>query len=156
MGNQKGELLGPTLITKPNKKTPSLARAQSMKCHRLTGLLHSSQLLFLLGKNALLPLCCGNLHTAFHGCSPQITIFYWSWIKYICWRNIWQVAQTVKNPPSMQETWVGKIPWRREWPPTPVFFSGEFHGQRSLAGHSPWGRKESAMTEQLTLYFRST
>ena len=35
--------------------------------------------------------------------------------------------------------WVGKIPWRREWQPTPVFLPGEFHGQRSLAGYSPWG-----------------
>ena len=32
--------------------------------------------------------------------------------------------------------WVGKIPWKREWPPTPVFLPGEFHGQRSLAGYS--------------------
>ena len=30
--------------------------------------------------------------------------------------------------------WVRKIPWRREWLPTPVFLPGEFHGQRSLAG----------------------
>ena len=39
--------------------------------------------------------------------------------------------------------WVGKIPWRREWLPTPVFLPGEFHGQRNLVGYSPWGRKES-------------
>ena len=42
------------------------------------------------------------------------------------------VAQTVKNPPAMQEIWVypwvGKIPCRREWQPTAVFLSGEFHG----------------------------
>ena len=37
---------------------------------------------------------------------------------------------------------VGKIPWRRAWQPTPVFLPGESHGQRSLAGYSPWGRKE--------------
>ena len=43
--------------------------------------------------------------------------------------------------------WVGKISWRREWQPTPVFFPGEFHGQRSLVGYSPWGHKESDMTE---------
>ena len=36
--------------------------------------------------------------------------------------------------------WVGKIPWRRAWQPTPVFLPGESHGQRSLAGCSPWGR----------------
>jgi len=48
----------------------------------------------------------------------------------------------VKNLPAMQETgfdpWVGKIPWRRKWQPTPVFLLGELHGQRSLAGYSPW------------------
>ena len=46
--------------------------------------------------------------------------------------------------------WVGKIPWRRKWQPTPVFLPGESHGQKSLAGYSPWGRKESDTTEQLT------
>ena len=61
----------------------------------------------------------------------------------------------VKNLPAMQETrfnpWVGKMPWRREWLPTPVFLPGEYHGQRRLAGYSPQGRKESDITEQLTL-----
>ena len=33
------------------------------------------------------------------------------------------------------------------WQPTPVFLSGKFHGQRSLAGYSPWDHKESDMTE---------
>ena len=32
------------------------------------------------------------------------------------------------------------LPWRREWLPTPVFLPGEFHGQKSLAGYSPWRR----------------
>ena len=44
---------------------------------------------------------------------------------------------------------VGKIPWRRKWPPTPVFLPGESHGQRSLEGYSPRGCKESDTTEQL-------
>ena len=61
----------------------------------------------------------------------------------------------IKNPPAMQETqvqsWVGKIPWRRERQPTLVFLPGEFHGQRSLADYSPWGGKEFDMTEPLTL-----
>ena len=43
-----------------------------------------------------------------------------------------------------------KILWKREWQTTPVLLPGEFHGQRSLMGYSPWGRKESDMTEQLT------
>ena len=46
------------------------------------------------------------------------------------------VAQAVKNRPAMQEIWVypwvGKIPWRRKWQPTPTFLSGKSHGQRSL------------------------
>ena len=35
------------------------------------------------------------------------------------------------------DPWVGKIPWRREWQPTPLFLLGEFHGQRSLTGYTP-------------------
>ena len=42
---------------------------------------------------------------------------------------------------------VRKIPWRKEWLLTPVFLPGEFHGQWSLAGYSPWGPKELDMTE---------
>ena len=64
------------------------------------------------------------------------------------------MAQRVKNLPAMKETQVQplgwKIPWRREWLSTPVFLPGESHGQRSLAGYSPWGHKELDMTEQLT------
>ena len=39
------------------------------------------------------------------------------------------------------------IPWSRKWQPTPVLLPGKAHGQRSLAGYSPWGRKELDMTE---------
>ena len=49
------------------------------------------------------------------------------------------------------DPWVGKIPWRRAWQPTPRFLPGESHGQRSLAGYGSWGRKESDTTERLTL-----
>ena len=44
-----------------------------------------------------------------------------------------------------------KIPWRREWQPTPIFLPGESQGQRSLTGYSLWGWKELDMTEWLTL-----
>ena len=40
-----------------------------------------------------------------------------------------------------------KIPWRSKWQPTPVLLPGKSHGQRSLVGYSPWGRKESDTTE---------
>ena len=43
--------------------------------------------------------------------------------------------------------YVGKMPWRRAWQPTPVFLPGEFHGERSLVGYSPWGHKELGTTE---------
>jgi len=44
----------------------------------------------------------------------------------------------VKNLPVMGfNPWLEKIPWRREWLPTPVFLPGEFRGQRSLVGCSP-------------------
>ena len=45
------------------------------------------------------------------------------------------------------DTWVGKITWSRKWQPNPVFLAGESREQRSLVGYSPWGCKESDMTE---------
>ena len=64
-----------------------------------------------------------------------------------------QVAQWKRICLTMQETnemlvlsWVGKIPWRRRWQLTAVFLPGKLHRQRSLAGCSPWGRRESSMT----------
>ena len=45
------------------------------------------------------------------------------------------------------DPWVGKIPWSKNWQPTPVFLPEESHGQVSQAGYSPWGHKESDMTE---------
>ena len=65
------------------------------------------------------------------------------------------VAQLVKNSPAVQEKpgldpWVGKIPWRREREPTPVFWPGEFQGL-----DSPWGPIEWDMKELLSLHFTS-
>ena len=61
----------------------------------------------------------------------------------------------------MQETqeigfapWVRKIPWRRAWQPTPVFLPGESHGQRSLAGCNPLGRKDLDTTEATELAYK--
>ena len=72
-----------------------------------------------------------------------------------------QVAPVVKSPPASAgdrckrhgfDSWVGMIPWRRKWQPTPVFFTGESRGQRSPAGYSPWGCEESDMTEHLSTH----
>ena len=69
------------------------------------------------------------------------------------------VAQMVTNlPPSTGDRfhhWVRKIPWKKERLPTPIFLPGEFHGQRSLVGYSPWGCKKLDTTEQLSLYWRA-
>ena len=63
------------------------------------------------------------------------------------------MTQTVKNLPAMRETqslgW--EDPWRRKWQPTPVFLSREFHGQRSLAGYSPWDHKQLVTTERIEI-----
>jgi len=49
-----------------------------------------------------------------------------------------------KDFSAMQDPWIGKSLWRRKRQPTPVILPGEFHGQRSLAGYSPWGCKSQA------------
>ena len=54
---------------------------------------------------------------------------------------------TIGRPVS--HPWVRMIPWRRKWQPTPVLLPGKSHGLRSFVGYSPWGRKESDMTERL-------
>ena len=92
-------------------------------------------------------------------CRELISVTYptWSasevgnhqWFTGLPWRlrqwKIWlQCGRPRFNP------WVSKISWRLEWLPTPVFLPGESHGQRSLVGCSPWGHKESDMTEWLT------
>ena len=56
------------------------------------------------------------------------------------------VGSVVKNPSANAgdrlNSWVGKVPWRRKWQPTPVFLPGKSRGQRSLVGYSPWAHKE--------------
>ena len=52
---------------------------------------------------------------------------------------------------SRFDLWGTKIPWRREWLATPVFLPGEAQGQRSLAGCSPWGYRESDTAENIYL-----
>ena len=62
------------------------------------------------------------------------------WLRQVMWEtSVWSLGQ--------------EDPWRRKWLPTPVFLPGEFRGQRSLVGYSPWGHKESDKTERLTHTF---
>ena len=66
------------------------------------------------------------------------------------------LGSVIKNPPTNvrdlgsipgSDPWVRKIPWRRKWQSIPVFLPGKSHGQRSLAGYSPWSCKELDTTE---------
>ena len=64
------------------------------------------------------------------------------------------VAQLVKNPPAMWDTWVQSLGWEdpleKGMAAPPIFWPGEFHGL-----YSPWGRKELDTTERLSLHFTS-
>ena len=64
-------------------------------------------------------------------------------------KNVPANAGDIKDRGSMPG--VSKFPWRRAWQPIPAFLPRGFHGQRSLAGYSPWGFKESDVTKQLSL-----
>ena len=79
-------------------------------------------------------------------------------LRVICIVIVLSISSEVRREarPSLQcrrpgyDSWVGEIPWRRKCQPSPVFLPGESHGQRSLAGYSPWGHKELGTTEWLT------
>ena len=86
-----------------------------------------------------------------------VTSVFTIWVSLQGSPYIYMVTRWVKNLLAIQETqekWVWSLsqrsPWRRVWQPTPVFLPGESHGQRSLAGYSPWGRQESDRTDWLT------
>ena len=70
----------------------------------------------------------------------------------LLWWLRWQRIHLKCRRPGFNP-WVGKILWKREWQPIPGFLPGEIHGQRSLAGYSPWGRKEMDMAEQLSMQY---
>ena len=85
---------------------------------------------------------CGFNNVVINGDISFYFIFY-GWIIFqhglpwwLGWQRIYWQWRGLRFHP-----WVGKIPWRK-WLPTPVFLPREFHGQRSLVGHSLWGHKE--------------
>ena len=115
---------------------------------------------FLLNVILFIWLCCSSLlHELFSSCRERAATlllhcmsFSFRW-PLLLWVSL--VAQTVKNLLATQETqvhtWVWKIPWRNKWQPIAVFSPRESHGQKSLAGYSPWGRKELDTTATNTL-----
>ena len=79
----------------------------------------------------------------------QLYIYMYIYMGLRCWLRWWRIHLQCRR--SGFDPWIGKISWRWELQPTPVFLPGEFHGQRSLVGYSPRGRKELDTTEWLTL-----
>ena len=66
------------------------------------------------------------------------------------WLRIYLLCRRHRRPGF--DAWVGKIPCRRAWQPTPVFLPGDSHGQRSLVGCSPLGSVESDVTEVTSMH----
>ena len=93
----------------------------------------------------LLPMYWLTSKSAFY----ELTLCHWSWSLLV--QRASQVALVVKNLPANAgdikrcgfNPWMGNIPWRRKWQPTPVFLPRKSHGQRSLEGSSPWGHRKS-------------
>ena len=85
--------------------------------------------------------------------------FYWFQNQFPRWR--WErtclpMQVSIRDLSFKFDPWVEKIHWRRKWQPTPVFLPGESHGQRSLAGYSPWGHKKSDTTEATYTHWSTT
>ena len=97
-------------------------------------------------------------HRFIYSCWPSIQpeflvslYFCWGLPRSPKWLRTCLPMQCRRHKRRGFDPWVGKIPWRRKWQPTPVFLPGKSYGQGSLAGYSPWGCTDSDMTEQLTL-----
>ena len=69
-------------------------------------------------------------------------------------RGTWEAAVPgdAKSQAGLNDFTFTFMHWRRKWQPTSILLPGKSHGQRNLGGSSPWGHKESDMTEQLTHY----
>ena len=81
-------------------------------------------------------------------------------LQYSCLENPmdrgawWASPQSYKELDIPEQLMLSQQIWRKAWQPTPVFLPGESHGQRSLVGYSPRGRKESDTTERLHFHFQ--
>ena len=87
----------------------------------------------------------------------EVNIYMLLYIKY--WLHGWHMGkestyQCRKPRKHGFDPQDEKIPWRRKWQPTLVFLSGKVHGQRSLAGYSPWGHKGSDTAEHTSTYIK--
>ena len=98
-----------------------------------------------------------SLESTFFFPYPLFTSSFWSAVEY---KQGFPGGTAVKNLPANEgdtwdsrfDPWVGKIPWRREWQPTPVFLPGKLHGQGSLESCSSWGHKVLDTTEHAHMH----
>ena len=97
--------------------------------------------------------CKGVLHVCRAGRGQEETLFpcQGSWQTARLPATFYCPLQSVcsqRRRPGLHP-WVGKMPWRRKWQPTPVLLPRKFHRWRSLVGYRPWGRKEPDTTDRL-------
>ena len=96
--------------------------------------------------------CFGQFQSLSPGVAPASVLVVDGWLRIqpTWWTS--QVALVLKNPPvNATPKRCGFNPWRRARQPIPVLLPGECHGQTSLAGYNPWGRKELDMTEHTSV-----
>ena len=95
------------------------------------------------------------------GCMASLMHWTWTWANFGRWwgteksdmlqfMGSWRAGHYLKIEQTAGNLQCYSSLWKRKRQPTPIFLPGEFHGQRSLAGYSPWGRKESDTMKQLT------
>ena len=92
-------------------------------------------MIFMMSKVPTITNCPLILIPCFLDCSHERTLRFWASQVAQWWRILLQCKKLGFS------LWVGKIPWRKKWQPTPVFLPVKSHGQKSLEGYSPWGRK---------------
>ena len=155
-GNQAKQRFPKALLLFLWIQGPGLARPVSHPCFVLVAHLHSAE--GAGGEQGMITevllLTSASHPPWFPPCSPSPALHSLYVYTRICIHNVHSIVYTriclqCRRPGFCP--WVRKIPYRREWQPTPVFLPGELHGQRSLVGYIPRGCKELDMTGWLTL-----
>ena len=139
------------------KRLPSLSE-ENHSCHHKNVLISYHAKLFFFYSPIISTPLSGMLWLYSPLTSAKVSISFWNCATQI---GTWTctggfpggtvVKNVLAGEGDMDLTPGGKIPWRRKWKPTPVFLPGKFHGQRSLANHSPRGHNVSDITEQLSM-----
>ena len=79
-----------------------------------------------------------------------VCVSFCAYVRYLCFPGGSGGKASVYNEGDLGSIpGPGRFPWRRKWQSTPILLPGKSHGQRSLVGSSPWGRKELDTTELL-------